>query len=769
MDDFSDQILIFINKNQYICKYLISKRISMKIRKIQIQNFRLLKYLELDLEDELSLIVGKNNTGKTSVLSTLNKFLNWSEKTKIVYDDLNIDFQKELEELVSLDSIPENYEKDPIGIKLWLFIECHDNDDLSNISKLFMDLDPDKNYAIIGLEYLLFEDKLIQLRNDYREFSVTEKERVQKYNEEHKKEDIQQSSCMPERKLDHFLKKKMAVYFTQKQKTYAYDLDENKRIIVDKQNYNEIEEKSILKNILNLKYINAKRDVSNKDIDKTLSTQTSLIYEKIEKDPTHEKEVEKFKDELGNTDVTLSKIYETLFKDTIGLVKKFGGISENDSIINILSTLEHRELLKDNTTVVYDHDGTCLPEYFNGLGYMNLISMIFEIEVVMLDFMREKEERPADINLLFIEEPEAHTHPQMQYVFIQNIKEILDKNAQKLKTKCNSTSLQYIISTHSSHIVSKSDFNDIKYFKKEGCNEVISKNIKDLERAYKIDGKEKSYRFLKQYLTLNKTELFFADKAIFIEGDTERILLPAMMKKIDQDNLSSDDTSLPLLSQNISIVEVGNYSQVFEKFIDFIGIKSLIITDIDAFYYVNKLKDDESPDLNTDGSVKQCEEKCTADNPLAQFTSNYALNFYYGSNSLFLLKSIPFEWRSLIKPQKSICWINSKDGCLLIVFQTEENVYHARSFEDAFFHINEDFIIDNNNKFDSLINKHLEIFKNSTSEKKAFDLANNGVTKKPALAIEILLNSTSDERGNDFINWEIPAYIKEGLLWLKQE
>lgn len=46
----------------------------MKIKKIQIQNFRLLKNLELDVEDDLSLIVGKNNVGKTSVLSIMDKF-----------------------------------------------------------------------------------------------------------------------------------------------------------------------------------------------------------------------------------------------------------------------------------------------------------------------------------------------------------------------------------------------------------------------------------------------------------------------------------------------------------------------------------------------------------------------------------------------------------------------------------------------------------------------------------------------------------------------
>jgi len=35
----------------------------MKINKIEINNFRLLKNLKLDLEEDLSLVIGKNNTG----------------------------------------------------------------------------------------------------------------------------------------------------------------------------------------------------------------------------------------------------------------------------------------------------------------------------------------------------------------------------------------------------------------------------------------------------------------------------------------------------------------------------------------------------------------------------------------------------------------------------------------------------------------------------------------------------------------------------------
>lgn len=38
----------------------------MKLSKIYVDNFRLLKELRLDLQSELSLVIGKNNCGKTS-------------------------------------------------------------------------------------------------------------------------------------------------------------------------------------------------------------------------------------------------------------------------------------------------------------------------------------------------------------------------------------------------------------------------------------------------------------------------------------------------------------------------------------------------------------------------------------------------------------------------------------------------------------------------------------------------------------------------------
>ena len=47
----------------------------MKLESAQIKNFRMLKEMDIDFEDVLSLVIGKNNSGKTSFLSILQKII----------------------------------------------------------------------------------------------------------------------------------------------------------------------------------------------------------------------------------------------------------------------------------------------------------------------------------------------------------------------------------------------------------------------------------------------------------------------------------------------------------------------------------------------------------------------------------------------------------------------------------------------------------------------------------------------------------------------
>lgn len=698
----------------------------MKIDRITVKNYRLLKDFSMDLEDELSLVVGKNNTGKTALLTVMDKFLNKSDSDKFSFEDINIELQNNIKTLV------ENGKHDcddfiPIGIEMKLIIKYDNTDNLANLSCVMMDLDPNNFFILLSFSYTLGYESLVKLRKDYALFKSKEQKKAMDNNNYQDKD------------LFHFLKKHYQNYFKSSRKSLSCSKENGEEdggdsIDLDKENIS-------LKNIINFKFITARRDVTNKEGDKTLSIQASRIYSKTYDRKEQTDQIEEFKDKLIDTDDELTKVYEGLFKKTVEKVKKFGGLEKEESIISIESTLQHRKLIEGNTTVKYAYGEHYFPESYNGLGYMNLISIIFEVEILIQEFKRKKNEIPADINLLFIEEPESHTHPQMQYVFINNIKNLLGEGIIREDKIWN---LQYIVSTHSSHIVAESDFNDIRYFKRVGDAEVIAKSLKSLEGEYKEAGEEKNFRFLKQYLTLNKAELFFADKAIFVEGDTERILLPAMMKKVDQENKEN-----PLLSQNISLVVVGSHSHVFEKFIDFIGIKTLIITDID--------------------SAREDSKACKVNDPNAKISTNNSLKFFLGT-ALSELKSKNLEQKRLNKSEKTEKWIHDDKGHVQIVYQVEENSgkesYHARSFEDAFVHINKGFLNNNKDKFNSLTIIHFECLENG--DYRPYEFTQKAIKKKPSFAVEILLNSTEDKEGNKFSNWNIPTYIKEGLIWLKE-
>lgn len=693
----------------------------MKIKKINVENFRLLKGFSMDLEEELSLVIGKNNTGKTSILSVLDKFLN--EKTKFSYDDFNIVFKNELENLIKSTGVPAEFPSK--GIKMKLYIEYNDTDDLSNVSRVLMDLDPDNNNIVLGFEFTVSYDDFIKLKADYTNFNAKE-------NAKH----AEKSEYKP-KELKDFLKQNLEVYF--KIRKYSFEYDTVTKEITEGTPIDLVRENINIKDIICFKYISAKRDVTNKEKEYTLSRQTSSIYKKQEDNTDKSQATEDFKDQLSETDSTLSEIYKDLFKDVIKKVQDFGGVKLNDTEIAIISTLQHRELLEGNTTVVYAHDDHKLPEHYNGLGYMNLISMIFEIEILVQDFKREKDKKPADINLLIIEEPEAHTHPQMQYVFIKNIKKLLGEGINK--DGGIHRPLQYIITTHSSHIVADSEFDDIKYLKAITKNGVMAKNLKDLRIQYDEDPKQ--YQFLKQYLTISRAEIFFADKAILIEGDTERILIPTFMRKVDLEEKArllaagDDDAFLPLLSQNISTIEVGAYSQIFEKFIDFLGIKSLILTDIDAIKVVkqNEKGDDVWGACPVNEGTK---------------TSNSAINHF--------LSEVVWNDLKILEIANRTIPIGSSDVC--ICYQQEENDYHARSFEDAFIHLNREFVKRNKDTFQGI--KNASDFDDDA--KSPYDLADKCVKKKTHFALDILYHS--DE---NFSNWNIPAYIKNGLLWLKED
>ena len=61
----------------------------MKLKKIDIKNFRLLSSVSLNIEDNLTLVVGKNNTGKTSLFEAVNIFTSEGANRRLSFVDFS--------------------------------------------------------------------------------------------------------------------------------------------------------------------------------------------------------------------------------------------------------------------------------------------------------------------------------------------------------------------------------------------------------------------------------------------------------------------------------------------------------------------------------------------------------------------------------------------------------------------------------------------------------------------------------------------------------
>lgn len=658
----------------------------MKIKSIDIENFRAIKKATVCLEDELSLLIGKNNSGKTSIIRVLEKFLGHSQNNRrtFEFDDFNISFSTELQNAIR-NELPFSA-LSVSGISLALTIEYAETDNLANIAPLLVDLDPLQNSVVLRFTYSLDSETYQALLADARKFQELQMNKDIKY----------------------FLDRFSGKHF----KTRIESIDRQ-----DEKNNVAVEPKSVRK-LINLQIVEATRDVSNSGDSQTLSKLSSEYYDMIVggKDDSVDY-IDEFRKQILQTDEEINRHMKSTFKPVMDSISRF---SRDSTQLEIISQLQERDFLNENSKVRYAHENHSLPETHTGLGYMNLFSIIFSIHIRIDRFKKlydSEGQTPADLNLLLIEEPEAHTHPQMQYIFIRNIKRMLGEEAK------GKFALQTIMTTHSSHIVSECEFDDIKYCIRRPDATIEIRNLASLHTKYsQQENGQVRFAFLKKYLTLVNAELFFADKAIFIEGATERILLPAMMRKCDAENTSPE--YVPLLSQNISIVEVGNYVHVFDAFLDFLDIKSLVITDIDS--------------VDADNSA------CPVVN--GSNSSNPTIAHYFPSGTFDSLKQLTFEDKVI-----------QRDGGnnLAVTFQTPENSCHARSFEEAFLSINLPFVQAKKEAFTGLKNRGKLLGDDF------YHLADTCINKKTDFATDILFNSA-----DDLSLWNTPEYIRKGLEWL---
>lgn len=175
----------------------------------------------------------------------------------------------------------------------------------------------------------------------------------------------------------------------------------------------------------------------------------------------------------------------------------------------------------------------------NGLGENNLILA----SAVLGDIENRREERIEHYYALLIEEPEAHLHPQKQNTFFNYLNCLQDFGA------------QIFITSHSPTITAKSKLDNLIVLQKK-ANNITSFTIKNSELS------QKNKAFLRKFLDVTKSQLFFASGTILVEGISEALLLPVFAKLVN-DTFGIDKNGVEIV--NINGVAFEPFAKLFNS------------------------------------------------------------------------------------------------------------------------------------------------------------------------------------------------------------
>lgn len=590
----------------------------MHIEIVEITNFRKLLATRIDLSPSKTLFVGANNSGKTSAMLALRRFLTPRRCPFELHDFTLCHWPavdaigqhwiaaRAAEEVVKLDL--EAWTPVLPTLDLWLHVEPGE---MHHVRDLIPTLDWEGGRLGVRMRYE--PDDMSALYKDFMGAIVDAAELQAAATAEHAKRNEQVVPPAPQPKLTlwpsslaDFLSRRLRTHFT----IHAYTLDPDKLAVPIRSQAQPQAltaaslpiEGDPLRGLVRVHDIPAQRgfgeESAKEDDEETpagspgsrLSDQLRSYYAK-HLDPTKGPDpkdlgalqaIEAAQDAF---DQRLTESFMAAFRE----VEEMGYPGVTDPRPKVSTRLKAIDGLNHSAAVTFVVDVTSedgevtpllrLPENNNGLGYQNLISMIFKLMSFRDAWMRVgKASKGAvvastePLHLVLIEEPEAHLHAQVQQVFIKKAYDVLRAHEDlgdnhRLRT-------QLVVSTHSSHVAHETPFDCLRYFRRLPAGMVARVPVSTVINLQEVfGGGDATQRFVTRYLRAQHADLFFADAAILVEGPAERMMLPNFIRaKYDKLNQSY-----------ITLLEIGgSHAHRLRSLIDHLGLLTLIVTDLDT-------------------------------------------------------------------------------------------------------------------------------------------------------------------------------------------
>ena len=715
----------------------------MRLESITVENYRQFEEAKLTFDKGITILAGANNSGKTSLINLIkNVFVD--DKVEYSVSDIPAKYIREWVEWaypvfnsfftggktieqVDVELVNNIIPKDksiPAHLMKMTRVKIHvsynpETDDIKYFADYIMDLDENMHDFHFLYKYEIKRSKFV--RKIINNFSKIKR---RFYEIEEDKRNL--TDPLDEKAMNNIavkercLKQLIVQLYVQSTVSCVYYCDKNYR------NNCKFDELKAFRQLFQFCFIKASRPLDDDESDHSHLLSKQMI-KMVKLDDSWNELIERLPDELLKPiqEQEIDKIVRDTslksLKDTIAALEKTNGGKSGELMLDMQVTEDDiSNLLQSITTAAYNVDGYYLGESSQGLGYSNMIYIHLQLKEY------EKSIDSLKVNMFFLEEPESHMHPQMQQVFIRYLLNYYQSK------------IQGLITTHSNEMVRVAGISHLRvirhaeYFKSDLYD--LSLLLYELKESDELSDNELA-DFFDWFFEIGYSEIVFADKAIFYEGDTERLFIRKVMTL---------DKYKKLGQQYVAFIQVGGaYAKNYEKLIRLLGIKSLIITDIDY----------------------RKEEICKADICNSESTNDTIKHFYSLNHS----KESPsvanlYAW----KAAKG----NIFDGLINICFQTDKDGY-ARTLEEAM--LNRYFSMDVSTMF-----KKKDWKKKRKDSKLKFSIPRKKgkqiVSDDDIISIRDILESTSGNKidfmysviMNGYVEMMIPEYIDRGLTWLME-